>query len=157
MKTIRISKNITINNLTTQTELLNVYNDLLSELKQKYNPSNAQGTNWDYHLKNNRKACTTISNSLNVYANSLLSMHNINDVTIDAKPNFKEFLVFHKITIEKYDFVNAEINLHFQSNQYELLEVLGKSVLVKGLEVGDFPLIFDLNNTDISISEYIIT
>lgn len=156
MKKIRISKNITINNSTIQPALLNVYNDLLSELKQKYNLSNAQGTNWDYHLKNNRKACTTISNSLHSYAESLLTMHNVPDVTIKAKPNYKDFLVFHKISIEEYDFVDAEINLHFQSRQFELLEILEQSVLVKGLEPEDFPLIFDLNNPDISISEYII-
>lgn len=156
MKTIRISKNITINNLTTLTELLNVYNDLLSELKQKYPPSNAQGRNWDYHLKNNRKTCVSISNSLNSYAESLLKIHNVSDVTISAKPNYKEFLVFYKISIEEYDFVNAEINLHFQSRQFELLEILEQSVLVKGSEPENFPLIFDLNNADISISEYLI-
>jgi hypothetical protein len=157
MKNIKLSRKITISSTTTDDKQKKIYNALLTEIKQQYNIGNAQGSNWSHFKEINIPYCNKLNGIISHYASGLFSVANAFNVEIDAKQGVKIKLNYFALSIDEYDFTNATIDLYFQTEQFELLEIFGQSILIKQNSVNSFPQIVDLNDDSISISEYLIT
>lgn len=157
MKTIRISKKITISNSTTDINKLELYNTLLAEIKQQYNRSVAQGSTWALHKENMSPFFNKTNNLIAQYANSLVQSNKDLKQEINCRHNLKLALNLFNVLIDEYDFIDAIIEMYFQSEELELLESFGHLILIKQNIENSYPFLVDLNDNSLSISEYIIT
>ena len=157
MKTIRLSKKITISSSTTDVNQKELYTTLLAEIKQLYNPSNAQGSTWSIHKEKKSPFFNKTNGLIANFANSLVQSNKKIALDIKSRQDFKIVLNLFNVLIDEYDFNDAKIDLLFQSEQFELLETFGHLILIKQNIENSIPFLVDLNDDNISISEYVIT
>lgn len=157
MKTIKLTKKITLSSATTNVKQKQMYDALLTEIKQQYNIGSAQGTNWLFLKEDGNEYCNKLNGIISHYANGLFDMSYAFNVEIIGRQDLKIKLNFFTLLIDKYDFTDAEIDLYFKSEDFELLEIFGQSILIKQNLPQSYPLMIDLNDNTISISDYKIT
>jgi len=154
-KIIRLSKCIELNQNIQIPAQQSLYNTLINELRVGISGHNLVNSTWELHKNQNTDLYKSLTTELNRVAFGMLQRGNNLHETIEARHKIMIPLEFAYLSVDDYDWQNqATITINLKSIELVLLESFGSAILLRVNQTTNQTFIVDLENKDISITEY---